>query len=346
MALVANVVEDLSDEETQLLNDDKANLEPIVPHPGKPEPVEGDDDPAATPEKTDQKADADKTAKPEGMVPQQALHEERERRKAERKAREEAERKFATLEGRLSVLQQLAQQAGQQQPKQEAATAAPQPIQIPDVNADPVGHFKALNEINNQKAAALERQLQEVSAWRQSQDQQAQQAATIQRAASIADAHEKEFAQREPNYYDAANYLRSMRDQELQAMGYANPTQRQQIIATDVYHIAQQALQNNQNFGEVAFAIAKSRGWTPKPAQEATPAPTTPAPVTPAAVNDQKKIEMVANGQRAGASLGQANGAAAPSTSLEALLNMSDDDFAAATKGDKWKNLLETAPRR
>lgn len=266
-----------------------------------------------------------------------AFHSERERRKSETKARQaaeasaqEAKTQLATLAGRFQTIQELVQ-ASQRQPQQQVAPQVEQ-IVVPDIAEDPVGHFQAQNRLLEQKLQSTTKALEDVNNWREAQTAEGQAMQNVQRLTQIAQNHEKEFREKEPSYDEAFAYVKNMRDQELTFMGYTNPAHRQQIIQQDALQIAAQALQGNMNAAEVVFNIAKSRGFAPK---APTPA-LTPVVQSP----DAKKIATIAKGQQASQSLGQVSGSAIPETSVEALLKMSDKDFEAATKGEKWRELF------
>lgn len=268
------------------------------------------------------------------VVDHGAFHAEREKRKAAEAREREAQQKLATLAGRFDVLEALARQAGAK-PAQAAA-----PDALPDVATDPVAHFQA-------RAERAEKGLEDVNKWRQTQEANATAMNNVQQLQRIALNHEAEFAKSTPDYQDAAAYVRNMRDQELQYMGYADPGVRAQIILQDALTIAAQSLNSRMNAAEVVYNIAKARGWSgkapaaPPAAAAPVPAPVAAAPAAPAAPSpDAKKIATIAKGQEATQSLGQVNGAAPAPNSVEALLKMSDKEFEEATRGDKWRHLF------
>lgn len=260
----------------------------------------------------------DKDEKPSGTVPQKALHEERERRKAAQKDAEEARTNFTKLQSRLDTLQEIARSTVQ---RSETPTA---PV-TPDINTDPVGHFKA-------KTEALERELSDTRKWRTEQEQRGQATNNIQRIAQIAQAKEAEFKQTAPDYDDASTHLRNLREAQLIAYGITDPMRRGNIIAEDAITIAATALSENKNPAEIIYNMAKASGYAKKAVEQAQAVDNTPS--------ETKKVQMARDGQKAGASIQQINGAASKTTTMQALLEMNDDEFAAATKGDKWKKLL------
>lgn len=307
-----------------------------TPDPSPTEPVVI---PAPEPEKVETKVEAPKTeeVKPEPEkapvhVPLAELQEERKRRKAESEKREEAERNYLKLNERLSTLMEVAK-------AQQAPTVKDDKIEVPDITADPVGHFKAQTEI-------LRRQLEENLTWRKEQEDfrkkqedQTTQVNNIQRLGQIVSAKEVEFRTTTPDYDEASVFLRQMRDGQLLAFGHEDLAERQQLLNQDAVAIAAQALAKGKNPAEVIYNMAKASGWKPKTA--APPAVTATAlPTQPASVTDEQKVKMASNGQKANQSLSQIAGAATPPVTLESLLKLSDDEFAKATKGDKWRRLF------
>lgn len=335
-ALLAQENLDLTPEETQIMEDNrKAQFEqepepgpatpeppptPVAPAPATPEPA-----PAPTPPEpaapTTPAAPTEPTDK-QRMVEFGALHEERERRKEERARREKAEAELARLTGRFSTLEELAR-----------AAAQPAPQATPDVNTDPVGHFQAEIAARDQKIAQFEQ-------WVQQQQQQAREQQVVATIRQRAVAAEAEFARATPDYTEAADYVQTIRNAQLEAIGFTDPVQRQQQLAMEALNLAAQAEQRGQNAAAIIYAMAKATGWKPK----ASPAVATPAPAAPQVPIDQnaaKKLETVARGQAANQSIGKLNGQSAPTeTSLDALLKMSDEDFDKATKGDAWRKLF------
>lgn len=224
-------------------------------------------------------------------VPLAALHEEREKRK---KAQEEARKReadFERLRGRLEVIEERARQV-------ERPAEAPDPL-------------KDLEELKSFKHQ-VERQRHE----------QAQLSDMISRYSTAA----KEFEAETPDFKDAYQHVVKSRIEELQAMGYP-PQQAVQIAHANEAEMVAMALNQGANPAERIYALAKVRGYTAKPAKQATPTPA-------------EKLETVQKGQQAARSLSNAPGSASKPGSLEALLEMSDEEFDEATKGNKWPKLF------
>jgi len=261
------------------------------PEPEPPAPAAAAE-PVATPEPVKEEP---KT------VPLAALHEERQRRQElqrrfeERDAAEKAER--AKLQERLDAL---------------AKRFEPAPTPEPTFNDDPAAFLKAETE-------AAKQQIAEFRAWKQAQEEQAQQQAHMQRFDAQITASEREFAPKAPDYTEAVAWLRNLRETELRDLyGVENPAERARIINQDIAALAARALQANKNPAEQAYNLAKLRGWASK-------APAAAAPVAPPATD---KIDTIAKGQAAARTPSAAAGVAPPSLTIESLAKMSEDDFS------------------
>lgn len=283
--------------------------------------------PAATPEGGTAPAADGK----QRMVEYGALHEERERRKEERKAREKAEQELAMIRGRFSTLEELARAANQQAQAQQ---------QSPDIHTDPVGHFQA-------ELAARDEKIRQFEQWQRDQQSVAQQQATINAIRTRAVAAEAEFVKTTPDYIEAAEFVQNIRNAQLEAVGFTDPAQRQQQLAIEALNLAAGAEQRGQNAAAVIYQMAKASGWKPKAAAAVAAAASQPVAANGTAQlqadpSGAKKLETVAKGQVANQSLGKLNGQSAPAgeRSLEELLKMSDEEFDAATKGDNWRKLF------
>jgi hypothetical protein len=325
------LAEPMTPEETSLMDADRDNehAQPDLPlETPEPEPEPGPEAPAAAPEPAEHaEPEIDPDTGKQRKVDYGALHAEREKRKTIEAKERETSQKLATLMGRFDVLSQLAQK--QTAPQTQAQT--PQQIEVPDINLDPVGHFQA-------KDAIREQELTQLRQWKDAQEKQSETYSNVQRLQQIAQSHEVEFSKNTPDYQEAFTYLRQNRDDELEAMGYADPAVRQQIINNDALQIAAQALQGNRNAAEAVYKIAKARGWAGK-------APAAPVPAQAPEVHpDTVKLKTVAKGQAASASIGQVNGSAPAETGVQAILAMSDTDFAAKFGGEageaNWRKLM------
>lgn len=307
--------DNLTAEESQLMNDNQASehAEPELPLEIAKAP-EAEKETIASPEAQAQ-PDIDPETGKQRKVDYGAFHAEREKRKASDAKAQEAERNLATALGRFSVLEQIA--------KQQTAPAQATTETIPDINTDPVGHFKAQFE-------KTQRELADVTRWRQAQEGEKTALNNAQQLARIAADSEVEFTKSTPDYADAAKHLIASRTAELKALGFKDGD-IQQYIRSDSVMIAAQALNNNMSPAAVVYEFAKARGYQARAAA---------AVADPAQTADALKIAAAAKGQKEASPLGQVGGQAAATTSVDALLKMSDADFEKATQGDNWRKLF------
>jgi hypothetical protein len=86
---------------------------------------------------------------------------------------------------------------------------------------------------------------------------------------------EQAFVATNPDYYDALGHLRNLRAAEIRLLD-PDVTQEQmgQILQREELQLAANILRSGRNPSEVAFNLAKARGWAPKPAK----APEAPKP--------------------------------------------------------------------
>lgn len=202
--------------------------------------------PAAEPEPTTESVQ--EPAKPQQrMVPHEALHEERERRK--------------TAEQQVRDFQQLLARFAPQAP----AAPAPEAPKIPDFSTDPVGHFQA-------RIDALEKRNNELESFRTQQTQQTEQQRAQQTLTSWSAQQENQFRQTAPDYDDAVAHIRDQRVAELRALNVPDNAIMAQL-QQDAMVLMATAHQQGANVAERVYAIAKSRGYQPKAAAAATPDP-------------------------------------------------------------------------
>ena len=183
--------------------------------------------------------------KPETQhVPLADLMEERGRRK-------EAQARMEEMERRFSEFQQRVAEHFQQQPQQPAV----------DYDQDPIEYLR-------QQQAAVAQNLESLRAQQQAivQRQQAEQQWTAMRTA-VGEA-EKQFAERQPDYWEAVKYLRESRASDLAQQGMP-PQQVAQVIAQDAMAVTAEAGRLALSPAEYAYRIALGKGYTPKARQVA-----------------------------------------------------------------------------
>lgn len=290
----------------------------LTPPAAEPTPAAAEP-PAAEPET------GEEGAKPEGapeaqprdekgkFVPHGALHEERERRKAVEKERDELRERFARGDERLRILSEAMQRpATSAQP-----AAAPEPVKVPDPAEDIFGYAKHLEQqieaLRTGQTQITESQKKAEETRRANDERnevigfyQQDLRTAIQADASVADAYEHLFAGRVA---------------ELTLFGMAQKDAIE-AVREEEFNLAQTARQRGQSPAAMIAALAKSRGFAPK-APEPAPAPAAASQETAA-----EKAARAAAGQAGpGRSLSAAGGQPAGEITLETLSSMSEADF-------------------
>jgi hypothetical protein len=293
-------------------------LAPSEPAAAPSEPVqaetqlsEGDAAPQAEPGAVDDEEgiyiDADGKARSVltgKFVPHAALHKERERRKAVESEYLTVREKMARAEERLAVLNEVLQQPAQPQTAQ-----VPEQEEMPDPEKDIFAYVKwQAKEIERLKQATT----QQVERTQQQEGLQQLQRAYVQDAQT--------FATQKPDFKDAYSHLANSRARELAALGYNEQQIRSQLTQEETQIVAQ-AFQQRKSPAAVLYEQALARGYTPKQAQQIAQAP-----------NPAQKLETVAKGQQTQRSLSGAGGSAGEGLTVEALANMSEEEFAATAK--------------
>lgn len=237
----------------------------------------------------------EKTDTPTKVVPLAALHEERAARKELQKQLAEQRQMMEKVNGRLEVLFN---------PPKEA----------PQREQDPVGYIDhRLEEVAKQQRQMIERQ--------QQTDQQAQQQQVMQQLASRVRSAEVAFAQSNPDYQEAINHLSRARAQELAVFGLPPETIAERV-GQEQANLALQWAHQGMNPAQVAYELAKARGYQPKAQQQAQ---------QPSA---EERIAQQQRGTSAARGLGNGGGANKGKLTAEALANMSDEEFAQLSDSD------------
>ena len=222
-------MEQLSAEETAAMEAMRA--EPVTMEADDaPAPVETPE-PAPVAEAQPVEAPADPAKPPPGMVPQQALHQERERRK-------ETERQLAEMQAQLAKL------------------TAPPPAEI--VVPDPVLQPEAFKKWQVDQIKAHAEKLAEVE-----RNAQAVQQETVLMQRLNQDV--AQFKTATPDYDNAFQHAVKGRQEELAFYGYSQEQIAQQI-EVDVRALVQQAYSQGRNPAELFYTYAKMRGYAPQPA--------------------------------------------------------------------------------
>lgn len=268
----------------------------------QPQPAE---ESAAAEESTPQQEDPQKDGGQQSdsrVVPLAALHEERSKRR-ELAAQVEAERRTREeMERRFEARLQAI-----------ARSATPQK-QVPSLEENPVGHLSHKLDVMQSQQQALMQQSQA--------EREAAQLAEYESALAAKVQHEERvFAATHPDYVDAVKHLHAVRLRELNALG-VDDAQAEMQSARELRELAYVTSAKGQSPAEIAYKFAQARGYVGKQPDAA------------------QRIQTAQRGAAAATSLG--NGASTGSGAMGAreLLAMSDEEFAKATSGDKWRKLM------
>lgn len=253
------------------------------------------------------------------MVPHAALHEERERRKeVERRADEQRTRD----EQRVNMLlQRISQQSQAPAQPQQQAPAAPV---LPEVDKDPVGHIVGRQ---TQIEQALGYIVQALNQQNQQTTQQTQQSQALNQLTEMSKASERAYVEKVPDYADAVNFLRGQRATEMEIYG-TPAAERDVLLYQEALGIAASALQRNQDPADTIYRMAVARGYKK------------PEPATPAADAGQRLEQVNRGQQQTQRSLGNVRGSGPAPLNANALLQMSDKDFAKAMESPENLALL------
>jgi hypothetical protein len=235
------------------------------------------------------------------FVPHQALHKERERRKAVETELVTMRDKQSRADERLAVLNEL---MSKPEAPARSPTVAEQPI---DPEQDPIGALKQ----SYAKIAALEKQLTETTTQQNEREN----------ARAMLSAYEQDarrFSQEKPEFASAYQYLFQVRHRQLDAIGLKDTAARNRYIADEERQLVSEAFKARISPAQMVYNLAVASGFSH------TPPAAEPKP------DHAAKIESIAKGQRAaGVSLSAAGGSAGEGLTPAALADMSQSEFDA-----------------
>lgn len=275
-------------------------------------------------------ADAQPAAEPEAKpepqaekppLPPEELAKRHEDVKAalreERRQRKELSRQIEELRT------QRAQPAPAQQPQPE-----PQAFERPDPETDPLAYLKYVEA----RISAGDQQAAEQEQQRQQAELQSREVQTVvNRMVEI----ESDFALDNPDYYEAANFLRAERAKEYTALGYS-PQQAEQLVAQEALRVAADLLNQRKDAASAFYELAKARGF-----RGASPAPTP----TPAETKPSDALARVKAGQAAAQTLsGSGGGSTNKDLDVGHINTLKGAAFDAAF--DKLREAARAAERR
>jgi hypothetical protein len=186
-------------------------------------------------------------AKKDNLVPHQALHEQRERRKAAEKKARDLEIENAKFRERFTILENL---QGKDEPK-----GPPKPEE------DIFGAFEHVSK----SLETVQKQLADGEAAKKHETQLNELVGHYRNDAA-------KFTASTPDFKEAYNHLLQSRARELQALGYDTPAELEKALQNEEMSIAMMAFEKGKSPAEVIYSLAKERGYKktdPKAAGEA-----------------------------------------------------------------------------
>lgn len=226
--------------------------------------------------------------------------------RAQRRIRQEIERRKA-LENDLKSLREQ-NEAMEKRFAQFMEKMQPQEPQGPSFEDDPAEYLRNQHELT-------QKQLQELSHQRTQEEESRKQQEEALKFVRSFEAQEAEYANERKDYYDAVNHLRSQRAAFWQSIGH-DPASAAQMVAQEMLSIVQTASANGADAPEAIYNLAKQSGYQMK----------------------QGNVTQLRENVERSQSLGS-NGSTPRAARLSDLAAMSDDEFDAATDGQKWASL-------
>src|SRR4051812_3342795 len=266
-------------------------------------PPAGDQADTGTDDAADQTADEGE----EGAARKVPLAlEELEERSRQKSAALRQERQL-----RRATEQRLAQLEAQQQQRQ-----APQDVgERPDPAVDPLGYLQYVEK----RMAAADQQSEQ--ARTQQAQFQAQQRAVNDIVTRASEA-ETDFAETNPDYYDAVAHLKAGRAKEYEALGLS-PAEAAQRVDAEAVQTAHEMLSRGQDPAKGWYELAKTRGFTGK---------------------GPSRIDTIREGQKAAASLSNGGGRGSNQVDASSVANLKGAAFDQAF--EKLRDAARSAERR
>lgn len=278
---------------------DSAEMEALAKDVGEDEADDTESDQDGGPSQSD-KADAKDAS--ERTVPHGALHEERKKRQA--LAAEINKLKEADAKREAAFQKLLAQANKTEEPK------------APDFDTDPAGWLKHQLETTGKTVQQLQQEREQETQHRHQQAQEQQFISRVQ-------ADEAEFTKEQPDYPDAATYLRDKRIRMFEMAGMSPQEAAQAVYGESIYY-SQKALAAGRNPGEVFYGLAREMGYAPKQKNADTAA---------------QKIEKIAKGQEKSSRMGT-GGESAENITLAQLAELDGEEFDKEWNRLRKKGLL------
>lgn len=239
------------------------------------------------------------------FVPHQALHEERERRKALEAENAQLRDKFTRVDARLETINQIIGSDPKPEPQK----------QLPPNPQEDI--FAAVEYLLKQNGE-LRDQLNGTNQHIQQQTAETQQRNAEQQLVQDYQSEARNFMAKEPTFADAYKHLVNVRGQELQQMGVTDTREISAIIAREEMQIVAASQKAGKSAVETIFNLSKIRGFTPKAA---------PDPNTDNKSDAEKQLEAIERAKAASQTLSGSGSASYEGLTAEKLINMDEDEF-------------------
>lgn len=256
-----------------------------------------------------QQAERQEAEKPK-VVPLAALHEERNMRKQLQQDMARLRQEQAERDQRLN--ERLAKLFPEQEP------------QAPNPQENGVGYI-------DHRIGQVEKLIKPLADTIQQQREQQERAQLVSQLSSRVRASEAAMRQVAPDYDDAVNHLARIRAAEMAVYG-ASPDQIAALLPQDMERMALTWANEGRNPAEVAYNLARARGYTPKAAQQQ-------AQQAAQQQSAEEKITAQQRGTQAARSLGSGGGVSKGKLTAQALASMSDEDFAKLSESE-WRQAM------
>lgn len=192
------------------------------------------------PEETEEEAPKAKDWQKIAHDKEGALAKERSRRKAEQQRARE-------LEQRLEKLENAKPQGASDDDIAKLIAS------IRDDDDDPIGDLAGIKQV-------LRKFMSERDAEAQMERTRNEQQRAVQQITNRMAEAEADFADDNPDYYDAAKFFRDQRREELEDLGYGGAKLNQELN-NDLLGIVSRALQAGRDPAEAVYNLAKKRGF-------------------------------------------------------------------------------------
>ena len=248
----------------------------------------------------------------EKTVPYGALHAEREMRKETQSQLLETQRLLGQMQGLKEQLTEM------RQGKQEDTTEADKAAFEKEFDEDPIGALRKQNDALQTRLDS--RDTDDATTKKAGEDAQASQEANQQQFDTFmtdVTSQVAEFEKGTPDYPQAFKHLMDARVEEYKAMGITDANQLETMFNREAISLAQGAIARGKNPAEVAYDMAKVRGYVRGDAKAA-----------PAGETLEQQMARLEKGEKASSTLSGGTGSGdANALSLTDISTMSDGEF-------------------